>query len=458
MCFAAMLIAAAPAAGLEVAEPAPADKAPLETGKVIEKVVTLHDPAQSYALYLPKAYAPDRKWPILYGFSPAARGADPVKLFAAAAEKHGWIVVGSNNSRNGPHEPIAAAIDAMLKDTGARLSIDAGRRYATGFSGGARVAFGLAMDKGFAGVIPTGAGLPGYAKPPEKGAKLAVCAIVGTRDFNYLEMLRLEETLRKREIRQRLTIFDGEHRWPSPELCGSALRYMEMLWMADAGRAGSPEAAAILAEERTDADRLLETRGQYLRGCGRHEELVRVFSGAEDARKALVERLAGLESSERCRKERKAQADLSALRAEWAALADPEEQFVRTVEGMARFAEAGADTDAGEGARLQLRGMAVQLAMGGAQLHGAGRYTEACTYLQRARRLVPKDADIAYNLACAQARAGRKDEALKTLAEAATLGFKDADHMKKDPDLDSLRESPEYRKIVEGMEGATKNL
>ena len=446
-----ILAAGALAAPAEEAAPAPAKPA-FETGKVIEKVVTLHDEKQSYALYLPKAYTPEKKWPILYGFSPGARGSDPVRLFQAAAEKHGWIVVGSNNSQNGPHEPIQEAVDALLKDTAARLAIDDSRRYATGFSGGARVAFWLSTEKGFAGVMPCGAGLSQGQKPIEKGSKLAVFGMVGTRDFNYIEMIRLEETLARLEVRARLAIFDGEHRWPPFELAGAGLRYMQLLWLVGQGRAAEPETAAILEAEMADAGKLLETKGQYLRGYGRLEELARLLRGAAEPRKAPVERIAEIAATARYKKARGAQAALAAAKAECAAIADVEEQFAKSVEVMEKFAGANAGTDAAEGAANQLRGLAFQRSMGGSQLHAAKRYPEACTYLGRARKIAPKDAGVAYNLACAQARAGRKDEALKTFAESVELGFKDVEHIKKDDDLETLRESEAYKKVIEKLE------
>ena len=70
------------------------------------------DAAQSYALYLPSAYSGDRRWPIIYCFDPGARGPVPVRLFRAA-EKYGYILVCSNNSHNGPWEPINRAMQAV---------------------------------------------------------------------------------------------------------------------------------------------------------------------------------------------------------------------------------------------------------------------------------------------------------------------------------------------------------
>src|SRR5688572_27096883 len=71
-------------------------------GKVIEKVVCKADASLSYALYLPSNYAANKKWPVVYGFDPGARGLMPVEQFKEAAEKYGYIVIGSNDSRNGP--------------------------------------------------------------------------------------------------------------------------------------------------------------------------------------------------------------------------------------------------------------------------------------------------------------------------------------------------------------------
>ena len=96
----------------------------LAAGQVIESVRSLENPSQSYALYLPSTYAPDRAWPLLMAFDPSAEGAIPVKLFREAAEKYGYIVVGSNNSRNGPTRPSAEAFDALWRDVHTRFRVD----------------------------------------------------------------------------------------------------------------------------------------------------------------------------------------------------------------------------------------------------------------------------------------------------------------------------------------------
>ncbi len=74
---------------------------PFQPGILIDTVRCLKSPDQSYALYLPAAYDATRTWPVVYLFDPAARGALPSQHFRQAAEMYGYILICSNNSRNG---------------------------------------------------------------------------------------------------------------------------------------------------------------------------------------------------------------------------------------------------------------------------------------------------------------------------------------------------------------------
>ena len=68
------------------------------------------------------------------------------------------------------------------------------------------------------------------------------------------------------------------------------------------------------------------------------------------------------------------------------------------------------------------------------------------------RRLVerlPNDFLARYNLACSLALAGRPDEAIDSLSSAILLGYDDLSHMETDPDLESLREHPDFRALLD---------
>jgi len=59
----------------------------------------------------------------------------------------------------------------------------------------------------------------------------------------------------------------------------------------------------------------------------------------------------------------------------------------------------------------------------------------------------------AYNIACACALSGKTVQALDWLEKSVDLGYREFEHMKKDSDLDSLREEERYLKLV-GQLGA----
>jgi hypothetical protein len=75
--------------------------ADLPAGQIIDRVACAADASQSYALYVPARYTPSRVWPVIFAFDPGGRGRTPVERYQIAAERYGFMVVGSNNSRNG---------------------------------------------------------------------------------------------------------------------------------------------------------------------------------------------------------------------------------------------------------------------------------------------------------------------------------------------------------------------
>jgi tetratricopeptide (TPR) repeat protein len=68
---------------------------------------------------------------------------------------------------------------------------------------------------------------------------------------------------------------------------------------------------------------------------------------------------------------------------------------------------------------------------------------------RRLVELMPDDFLARYNLACSLARAGRSDEAIDSLSRAILLGYDDLSHMETDPDLESLREHPDFRALLD---------
>ena len=57
----------------------------LPKGQVVDRVVCSGEERQSYALYLPAQYAPERTWPILYCLDPPCHESQTMALFDVAS-------------------------------------------------------------------------------------------------------------------------------------------------------------------------------------------------------------------------------------------------------------------------------------------------------------------------------------------------------------------------------------
>jgi len=217
-------------------------------GRVVDPVQCAGDPSQSYALYLPSTYTPDRPWSVLLAFHPAARGRALAEKYQAAAERYGYIVAASNNARNGPHAVSAAAAQAMSTDVSRRFAIDPKRIYLTGFSGGARVSLALALaNDAIAGVIASGAGF--HDSRPRENVRFAIYGTVGVEDFNYLEMREMDRVLTSPHF---LAVFPGGHTLPPDDVALDAIEWLEIDAM-QSGRRGRDEALAGTILERRRA-------------------------------------------------------------------------------------------------------------------------------------------------------------------------------------------------------------
>ena len=222
----------------------------LRRGVIVDDVKCEGDPTQSYALYVPSAYSHDKLWSLLIAFHPGARGRLMVEKYQAAAEQYGYIVAGSNTSRNGPWSISAAAVQAMSADLGRRFAIDAQRIYLTGMSGGARVAMQVALGKSnnIAGVIASSAGYPD--SQPRSSVPFAVFGTTGSEDFNYIEMRLLDRKLTSPHY---LAVFNGGHTLPPDAVAIEAIEWMELQAMKSGRRTRDAALVERLFEKRQRA-------------------------------------------------------------------------------------------------------------------------------------------------------------------------------------------------------------
>lgn len=436
----------------------------LARGVVIENVVCRADASQSYALYIPSNYRPEKKWPVLYALDPLARGNVPLGRFKEAAEKYGYIVAGSNISKNGPIKASINAFEAVWNDTHARFSIDNGRVYATGFSGGARAALFIATlcEKCITGVIACGAGFNPQL-PPSKSIPFVLFATVGVDDFNYPELMELDATLEKYGIQHRVATFDGTHSWPPSELCVEALEWMEI----EAIKAGRRPKDGALVRELFDKNlkraQALEEQKKVYEAYGVYRSLAASFKGLEDT-SAIEKKVSKLKDSKEIKEQIKAEkaqiekqrllaADLMKLARSFD---DPElsatapDDLRKHVAELRKKADVAQDSGERRVARRALLQVYAQFYEAGT-IHDAANRSAATTKLEIAAEIMPQDPGIFYQLAILYAQGGEKRRAIDALKRAVENGLRNVSLIEGNKEFNGLHEETEYQKIIEGL-------
>lgn len=85
-----------------------------------------------------------------------------------------------------------------------------------------------------------------------------------------------------------------------------------------------------------------------------------------------------------------------------------------------------------------------------------GLYEKGLEIDRRLTELKVHDPIVWYNLACSLSLLKRISESLQALQQAIMLGYDDFQFLAKDPDLDTLRRSPEFRRFVTTHSSASR--
>ena len=433
-------------------------------GQIVD-VICEGDSAQSYALYLPSAYVPGKPWPVIYFFDPGGRGRRPLELYKDLAEKYGFIMAGSNNSRNFSTDQ-SHSVNAIWLDTHRRLAIDSHLTYVSGFSGGARVAGLMALtcpQCQIAGVIAHGAGYP--SNRGEARDKLLYFFAVGDQDFNWSEVMMVRRDREDNGLPYRVRVFPGPHQWAPAPIMEDAIEWMILCAMQSGDR---PKAPAFIDEQlrraQTEAVNA-EEKQDTIAELNANRSLVADFSGLKDTSEA-EKKLASLKKSEalkaalrREHEEMEAQSwlegEVSAkLHTYMSGRADDEVTL-----GNAIVQEMRQLNDQAEHSKNEVKRLIARRAFGEVWVSGieTGQQELAARHFDRAAacfELMSKVSDNPWAvllLADTYASQGNKKDAIQELKEAVRRGLKDAEVIESDDRLQVLKTDPEFQKIVQAL-------
>lgn len=417
-------------------------------GRLVPSVSCIEQPGFSYALYLPSTYSPDRTWPVMFAFSPFGNGVIPVQLLSDAAEKYGYIVVGSNDSRNGHWDPIVEAQNALWRDVTARFPVDLDRCYATGFSGGARSAFWFALDHpdSVAGVILCGAVFPRPRNVPTDG-RLAIFGLVGDADLNLTEHLEVEELLEGTDTEQWQEVYTGWHQWPTRSQYTEAVEFMELAAMQRGLIPMDNGFVAGLAAQRLGSARALELAGKPLLALRKYRQVASCFRGSAEGDTArMAARILTRQRATRKLKRLQAQylEEVGMIKA-WL----DQERFSKALVRLRR--RAGGGGPFAVHARLALHLTSVRLTEMAMKLAEQDHLEEAEAFSLIGIVAYPENPYTAFHASRYSARLGKYDEAVQFLENAAAHNFDRLDLLQTDPDIQRARFHPDFHEIEEAI-------
>ncbi|AKA34182.1 alpha/beta hydrolase [Flagellimonas lutaonensis] len=231
----------------------------LRKGVIIDSVQVDDENNETFSLYLPTNFVTSKKWPVLYVFDMDGKGLQAMSMFKQAAEAKGYILASPDNindtlSLSENMLRVGRAIDGVSR----LLPIQNERLYVAGFAYGARFAniTPLFLNK-IRGVISCGASFMNLELLNSK-RRFHFIGIVGNKDFNYIELLKLKKVLNGLKHPNQLLVFEGGHKWPDSQHFEKALTLFDLAEMA---KGNIPQDSLIVNESyRQDLERFQELR------------------------------------------------------------------------------------------------------------------------------------------------------------------------------------------------------
>lgn len=447
--------------------PEPATHLDFPRGEVIPKVTTLSDPGQQYSLFLPANYSPQEKWPVLLVMDPRGRAEAALERFLDGAERHGWIVLSSYQTRSDTSSTITTdAFKALLQDIAERkLSVHLQRLYLTGMSGTGFISWHLAksMPGVVAGVIGVGAGLPRDLKTPGDTVLFDYYGIAGSADFNYQEQRRLDLALAELGAHHHLEIWEGRHGWPpTADFTVAGVDWLELMAMK---RGLTPRRQEFIDAQYAAALQTATEVVDPLRRRRAWRQMAQDFDGLKDL-STVRQKLGEVEAEEAVqnalRQEKKLERqELSYLERlnRWLAVVrqspqPPDQQRSLVDLQIKRLLEQAQDENDPAAAhsaqrRLEIAWVHASFYLPN-QFEEMGRLDRALAMLELAVAIFPERPRSHLGRAEILTRTGRKDRAFEAFEQALGSGWIASESMLSSPVWEPLHGDPRWQRLKEG--------
>jgi tetratricopeptide (TPR) repeat protein len=436
---------------------------------ITERIESHSDPSKSFATFVPSSYRTDEPAPLVLVLDPRGRALVPLARMAPAAERLGYLVLSSYDSRSDEStEPNDQAVAAMIEDAQDLFNVDTRRLYFVGLSGTARASwrFGQRFVPHTAGIIGFGAALPdptmAIALYADGSFPFAFYGGAGDGDFNYEEVRRLDENLDGFGAPHFVDEWEGPHAWPDEVVFTRALEWLDTQAIRSGLEQRSPVEVANRYARGLERARALESEARLLHALRTYRHLAADFRGlvevydAEAAVARLIDSAALIEARAQLREILDERREFDRRLGAWVERVR-ESKRVRDVERgvddleldeLMKRAQAQHPL---ESAAAQRRLEAVYVNASfyePADYLSSREYAIAEAYYRLAAIIHPEDPRTLLGLARTRAQLGRLEQSSAALEEAVASGHVTRAMLTDDPLLEPLRTDPRFRRLV----------
>lgn len=205
------------------------EKEDFKIGRLLDSISVDGAPSESFTIYFPEKYNKNIASAVVFIFDPEAKGKQGVAPFILISNTYNYILVCSNNSKNGPMDVNKDIASRLIYHIVTNYKIDGKQMYVAGFSGGSRLAGSLAITSGiFQGVIGCGASFQSLDRLIPPVNNFSYVGLVGDMDMNYQEMIKNRIWLNKSNIKNELFVSEKGHDWPSQRQILRAFDWLEL--------------------------------------------------------------------------------------------------------------------------------------------------------------------------------------------------------------------------------------
>ena len=430
----------------------------LPIGKVVDTVVCKTTTNQSFALYLPSNYTNKEKHPVVFFFDSHAHGNLPVAKYKDIAEKYGFVLIGSNFSKNGtPWQVTSGAVKDLMEDVGARINIDGRRVYTSGFSGGSRVASSVAfLLGGVAGVIGCAAGIAGEGNGSSN--RFDYFGIVGDCDFNLVDMEKLDGALGQNGFNHQLVVAHGKHAWADTVNFKTAVLWMQVNAMKENLQPKDEVIIEALKKDYLNMYHAAKSAGDIINTYNTLQGAISILGGLADVA-GIKKDLDGLASSESYKKA--VAENTNRIQTETQMQQELLQQF-QTQDGAWWAAKIAGLNKSARSAKtvseqqlykrlLNYLGLVGYMGTNSALQHGD--LVKASSYLKTFKLADPENPDVCYLSAVYYIKSNDTKNAMASLHQAIKLGYNDYAQLATDPVFATLQNDNDFKEILLTVKG-----